>query len=138
MELWVSGPIIDITLHGSTPDLPTEQLQGIIDTGASVICVDKRVALKLGLTAINRKRMEVADGSIVESTVYMAEMAIEGLGFRNWVEIHALPMMRPSARVLLGRSFLKNYLVTYNGPNETFHYYRPTAHAYSTYDDLDG
>ena len=136
-EIWVSGPIIDITLHGSNPALPTEELQGIIDTGASVICLDKRVALRLGLTAVNRKRMEVADGSVVESTVYMAEMAIEGLGFKDWVEIHALPMTRPSQRVLLGRSFLKNYLVTYNGPEGLFHYHKPDRF-YGTYDEFDG
>ena len=137
-ELWVSGPVIEITLHGSSSELPTEELEGIIDTGASVICLDKRVAVRLGLTAINRKQMEVADGTLVESTVYMAEMAIPGLGFRDWVEVHALPMTRPSQRVLIGRSFFRNYLVTYNGPEERFHYYRPSSHAYPSYEELDG
>lgn len=137
-ELWVSGPVIDITLHGSSPDLPTEELQGIVDTGASVICLDKRIALKLGLTAVNRKKMEVADGSVVEATVYMAEMAIAGLGFKDWVEVHALPMSKPSQRVLLGRSFLRNYLVTYNGPEELFHYFKPHATTYAAYDEFDG
>ena len=137
-EIWVSGPIIDITLHGSNPEFPTDELQGIIDTGASVICLDKRVAVRLGLTAVNRKRMEVADGTIVEATVYMAEMAIAGLGFRDWVEVHALPMTRPSQRVLLGRSFLRNYLVTYNGPEELFHYFKPQPTSFSSYDDFEG
>ena len=137
-ELWVSGPIIDITLHGSSVDLPTEELQGIVDTGASVICLDKRVALRLGLTAINRKKMEVADGTVVEATVYMAEMAIAGLGFKDWVEVHALPMTKPSQRVLLGRSFLKNYLVTYNGPDELFHYFKPVGATNQHYDEFDG
>ena len=113
-------------------------MQGIIDTGASVICLDKRVATRLQLTAINRKKMEVADGTVVDCAVYMAEMTIAGLGFRDWVEVHALPMTYPSRRVLIGRSFLKNYLVTYNGPEDLFHFHRPSRLDYSTYEDLDG
>lgn len=125
-QVWVSGPLVGITLHGSDPTTPTETLDGIIDTGASVICLDKRVATRLGLTAVNRKPMEVADGTVVEAVVYMAEMTITGLGFRDWVEVFALPMDRPSQRVLLGRSFLRNYHVTYNGPDELFHFHKPT------------
>jgi predicted aspartyl protease len=123
-EVWVSGPVIDITLHGNDPNLPALSLQGIVDTGASVICLDRRVAVRLGLTAINKKPMEVADGTLLEASVYMAEMVIPGLGFRDWVEVYALPMARPSMRVLLGRSFLKSYHVTYNGPEELFHYHK--------------
>lgn len=137
-ELWVSGPIIEISLHGADPKILEETLDGIIDTGASVICLDKRIAIRLGLTAVNRKLMEVADGSQVEATVYMAEMAIAGLGFKDWVEVYALPMTRPSQRVLLGRSFLKNYLVTYNGPEGLFHYYKATPASQGYYEDLDG
>ncbi len=137
-ELWVSGPIIDITLHGADPAIPAETLEGIVDTGASVICLDKRVAIRLGLTAVNRKPMEVADGTLVEATIYMAEMKIPGLGFSDWVEVFALPMTRPSQRVLLGRSFLKNYIVTYNGPEGLFHYHRATAASQGYYEDLDG
>jgi predicted aspartyl protease len=138
VELWVSGPVIDITLHGADPSAPTETLEGIVDTGASVICLDRRVAIRLGLKAVNRKMMEVADGSQVEATIYMAEMAIEGLGFKKWVEVFALPMTSPSRRVLLGRSFLKNYHVTYSGPDELFHYFDATHSVMRSFEDLDG
>lgn len=127
VEVWVSGPIIDILLRGNMPGAPALQLQGIVDTGASVICLDRRVALRLGLTSISKKAMEVADGSVVEAIVYMADLTVPALDFRDWVEIYALPMERPSTRVLLGRSFLKGYHVTYSGPNETLHYHKVIA-----------
>jgi len=136
-EIWVSGPQLEITLHGSDPSTPTESLEGLIDTGASVICLDGRVATRLGLVAINRKPMQVADGSQVMASVYMAEMTIAGLGFKEWVEIYALPMARPSPRVLLGRSFLRNYMVTYNGREELFHFY-PFDDAPVRYEEFDG
>lgn len=138
-ELWVSGPIIEISLHGSDPAIAPQAVEGVIDTGASVICLDQRIALRLGLTAINRKNLEVADGSQVEATIYMAEMHIPGLEFRDWVEVFAVKMRRPSTRVLLGRSFLKRYIVTYNGAQELFHYYAPPSpHNYETLENLDG
>lgn len=138
IELWVSGPIIDITLHGSGDTAPTETLEGIIDTGASVICMDARVASRLGLVAINRKQMQVADGSLSMASIYMAEMQIPGLGFRDWVEVYALEMARPSNRVLLGRSFLKNYVVTYVGGEDRFHFYAQDDQRPHDYEDFDG
>jgi hypothetical protein len=47
-------------------------------------------------------------------------------------------MTRPSSRVLLGRSFLKRYLVTYNGPEGLFHYYDPISTSLGYVEDLDG
>jgi predicted aspartyl protease len=137
-EIWVTGPLIEITLHGSSASAPTESLEGIIDTGASVICLDSRVANRLGLVAINRQAMQVADGSEIIASIYMAEMSIAGLGFKEWVEVYALPMARPSARVLLGRSFLKNYLVTYNGREDLFHFYPADDGPSNRYEEFDG
>ena len=95
------------------------------------------IGVKGGKVAINMKHMEVADGTTVEASVFMAEMAIPGLGFRDWVEVFALPMTRPSSRVLLGRSFLKRYLVTYNGPEGLFHYAEPAQNfqSFQNYDE---
>jgi hypothetical protein len=81
--------------------------------------------------------MEVADGKIVPSTVFMAEMYIPELKFHQIVEIYAIEMKEPSSRVLLGRSFLKDYIVTYNGREERFHYFHnpPVEIDYGMWDD---
>lgn len=85
------------------------------------------MAVELALTAINIKTMVVADGSDVQATVYMAEMSVPELDFCDWVEVHGLPMKRATSRVLIGRSFLSRYHVTYNGPEDRFHYARPPS-----------
>lgn len=81
--------------------------------------------------------MQVADGNLVDTTAYMAGMIIPGLRFEEIVEVFAVEMPRPSSRVLLGRSFLKHYIVTYNGPEELFHYFHAAGGTfdYTTLED---
>ena len=115
-----------MSLFGTGEESETD-LVGIIDTGASVICIDKRIPLKLGLNAHNLKTMIVADGSEVQATVFMGELSIPALDFRDWVELHGMPMKSETNRVLLGRSFLSPYHVTYSGPDERFHFSKSPA-----------
>lgn len=114
-----------MTLFGMTGD--EQALIGIIDTGASVICIDKRIPLRLGLTPTNLKTMIVADGSEVQATVFAGELLIPELGFRDWVELHGMAMKSETNRVLIGRSFLAPYHVTYSGPEDRFHFSKSPA-----------
>lgn len=106
-------------------DLESEQasLVGIIDTGASCICVDSRVPKRLGLVSSDRKLVQMADGRFQTSTVYTARMSVPALGFDDYVQVNAVDMEYPSDRVLLGRSFLKDYIVNYDGPRERFEFH---------------
>lgn len=135
-ELWVSGPLIEVRIGSPAAGGATETLEAIIDTGASVICMDARVPKRLGLTPVNRKPMQMADGSSVEATSYMGRLRISGLGFDELVEVYGVPMQYPSQRVLLGRSFLRGYIVSYNGREELFHFYRDGGSA--LHEDQDG
>lgn len=134
-EIWVTGPFLDLTLRGTGSSALSVEVLGVVDTGASVICLDQRIAKQLGLTAVNRRQMEVADGTQIEATTYMAEMDIPQLEFCELVEVFGVPMTYRSNRVLLGRSFLKNYIVTYNGPNDLFHYHRPVPSLPEEFDE---
>ena len=113
-------------------------LVGIVDTGASAICMDSRVPLDLGLTPANKKLMQMADGTTVQSISYRGVLEIVGLGFKDWVEVFGIPMEYPSDRVLIGRSFLKRYLVNYSGPDELFHFYDASTGYSNHYEALDG
>ncbi len=95
---------------------------GIIDTGASAICMDRRIARRLGLTSIDRKPMEMADGASTEAVAYMVQMSIPDLDYSEWTKVFGIDMKFPTSRILLGRSFLRRYHLTYDGPREIFHY----------------
>lgn len=134
-EIWTSGPEIDISLSGAGPSAEEIPAIGIVDTGASCVCIDQRILLRLGLTPIDRKQMQVADGTWVTATAYMARLKVRGLRFDEWFKVFGVKMPVSSSRVLLGRSFLRRYHVTYSGPDEIFHW----SHANGPYyEDHDG
>lgn len=122
---WSTGPNVEMTLFGEDASATPERLHGIIDTGASVICVDSRVVKRLGLVASNKKLVQMADGGTQMSTIYAARMSIEALGFDDMVEVYAIGMKSdaPTSRVLIGRSFPRNYIVNYDGPRERFEFH---------------
>lgn len=134
-EIWASGPEIAISLQGT--DLSTAALSavGIVDTGASCVCLDQSIPLQLGLQAIDRTQMQVADGTWVPALGFMIRLTIPELKVDDWIKAFGVKMRYPSSRVLLGRSFLSDYHVTYNGPDQTFHWFRAAP---PIYEDLDG
>ena len=67
--------------------------------------------------------MELADGRSVPCAIYPARMSIPALGFDDYVQVCAIDMEQPSGRVLLGRAFLRNYTVNYEGPRERFEFH---------------
>jgi predicted aspartyl protease len=64
---WVTGPYLDISLSGGEGPTAEVTAVGLVDTGASSICCDRRIALHLGLKAVNKAAMELADGTLVEA-----------------------------------------------------------------------
>lgn len=131
-EIWVSGPVIEIGLSG--PDGKTEQLQALIDTGASTICIDRRIALRLGLQAVDITSMEVADGTCIPASIYAARLTVPELQFDDFERVAAIEMETPSNRVLLGRSFLRHFITTSNGRDARFHYQRVGPIVYEEWD----
>jgi predicted aspartyl protease len=130
---WVTGPEIELTI--ASPDGPSQGATGIVDTGASVICLDRRIPVHLGLRSTNRKLMQMADGTTVQATAYAARLIIPALGFDDEAEVFGVPMHSPSSRVLIGRSFLRRYIVNYNGLPERFEFHEYRSPSYEEHDD---
>jgi hypothetical protein len=101
---------------GEEPDLPAKDIKALIDTGAGGDCIDDDLAKSLGL--------QISD-----------EGEISGVGGRHRAFIYTARLYIPSApkllfqrftgvklqqgdqwhRVILGRSFLRQYRMTYDG-----------------------
>jgi len=86
--------------------------------------MDDRLATELNLVPTNRKLMMMADGTSVEVQGYMARLKVDGPEYDQIVEVFGVKMKTPSRQVLLGRSFLRDYWVTYHGDEERFYYYK--------------
>ena len=124
LEVWVSGPVVDVVLRGPEAETGGIRAEGLVDTGASIIGLDRRLALQLGLSAISKTPVQIANGTEVMATVYALELEVPGLQFREWVRVAAVTMDFPSTRILLGRSFLRHFVLTYNGGEDLFHWFR--------------
>lgn len=97
---------------------------GLIDTEASDVCIDYRMAEELGLKRVDQRMVGIV-GASVQATVYMGVVEIPELSFSEVMPLYALKVSRPTHDVLLGRSFLQNFIVTFDGPTGLFHFSRP-------------
>ncbi len=102
------------------------RVRGLIDTGASDVCIDYRIAQELGLREVDQRDVGVV-GATTLATVYTGVIRLPELGYQNTLPLYALKVRRPTHDVLIGRSLLKEFIVTFNGPSGTFHFATPMA-----------
>lgn len=122
------GPVVQVVVtaaksilsellqQGITPPVPVPGL-ALIDTGASVTCIDDDAATKLKLPVVDVVRVTSASHPSAEQNVYPVSFQIQGL-----------PVIVDSPRAvgallasqglvaLLGRDVLQHFTLFYNGP----------------------
>ena len=102
--------------HGHAPNLPLQPLPALVDTGATVCCIDSRIALLLGLPIVNREPMAGAHGQS-ETNVYLGHMNVPALNLTIADRFYGVDLVaggQPHV-ALLGRTFLRFYTMTYEG-----------------------
>ena len=130
-QLKVEGPILDVIIHrepnaaggGGGPAL--YESGGLIDTGASDVCIDYRLASELRLRQIDQQTVATPGGSLL-AAVFLGVLEVPALQFKKLMPLYALKVGRASYNVILGRSFLADFIVTFDGPNGFFHFAHPT------------
>ncbi len=100
---------------------------GLIDTGASVVCINKRIVRTLGLRAVDQDVVLVPGGQLLDATIYLARLEIPELGFSELTPLYAANMGRGGYQMLLGRSLLRHFITTFDGPAGMFHVHRPRS-----------
>lgn len=132
--LYADGAILEVILTAPLPlisyladnDLPpyaTASGMALIDTGAAVSVVDESAMMELGIPDVETILMQTAHG-VAELRRYNASMSLPGLGLQN-LPLHLAPagMVRTNTNagadvlMLLGRDFLRRFVLTYDGPN---------------------
>lgn len=102
--------------EGQAPELPSVNLPALVDTGATLSCIDSSLAGRLRLPVVDRKPVIGVHGP-VETDFYAAQIYIPAL---NWVThgvFAGLPLTSSGQLhyALIGRSFLRNFTMTYEG-----------------------
>jgi hypothetical protein len=116
------GPQLSVIL--SNPYEPSKiwESTAVIDSGASCICIGRRLARELSLERTGLTRM-VAVGAEHPAGTYAAIVKAPELDFQKFLPVVAPDGVHTSV-ILLGRSFLEFFDFTYNGPTGTFTFHR--------------
>ena len=117
------GPTIQVdiglksrALPGKPPDLAEKKVKALIDTGAGGDCIDEALAQRLGLPVHDEGEISGVGGRhrafIYTARIYVPKL--EKLLFQPFtgVKLHEGEQWH---RVILGRSFLRQYRLAYDG-----------------------
>ena len=130
IELELGGHLIDVIVRredgaGPVPGLPSFYETGaLIDTGATDVCIDLSIARDLRLRTVDQRTVGTAGGPILAS-VHVGVLEVPALGFRKLMPLYAFRVRRTNFSILLGRSFLADYIVTFDGPRGCCLFVRP-------------
>ena len=93
-----------------------EEVNALIDTGASTSCIDEKLARKLGLTPIDRQEIAGVGGK-KEHIIYLGMIYVPPpLNMYSKGRFVGVDMVGQQP-VLLGRNFLLGTVLIYNGVN---------------------
>lgn len=147
--LRLNGPILPVLIRNPqrehTPAavdstdsglLSVREANGLIDTGATSVLIEMEIAQSLGLVQTGMSDMRVVGGQ-VDAVVFAGQLEVPQLGYSK-----ILPMLAPrrgqiSHSVLLGRSFLEDFIVTFDGPSGIFVLARPKSNYAELHSDQD-
>jgi predicted aspartyl protease len=104
--------------------------RALIDTGASGVCIDYRIAHALRLREVDQCTITVV-GSSIPAAIFMADLEVPALGYHRTIPLIASKVGRINYNVLLGRSFLSDYIVTFDGPAGCFHFVEAPPHVHA-------
>ena len=100
----------------TVPDLPDEEYQALVDTGAQESCIDSSVAVAMGLPVIDRRPVAGAHGS-GEVNIHLAPLYVPALNvaiYGAFAGVHLHAGGQPHS-ALTGRTFPRHFTMTYNG-----------------------
>ena len=119
------GPIVRVQIgfdplfrpgSGLVPNLPNQLHLGLVDTGASTSSVDSALAVTLGLPVIDQENHSGANGAF-DVNIHAAQIHIPSL---NWTITGRFAGVHLAAggqryKALIGRTFLRDYTMIYEG-----------------------
>ena len=114
------GPTVQVTVGHYAPEAdsarPSKAVYALVDTGAFESCIDAALAVELGLPVIDTTRIAGAGGESVHD-VFLAHIQIPQLEIVQYGRFTGVNLQAGSQAhsVLLGRTFLVNTIMIYDG-----------------------
>jgi len=126
--LQFSGPtlIVDIGFDanfkpgvvGPAPVPLKKGVMALVDTGATESCIDSGLAMQLNLPIVNRRPIAGVHGA-KEVNVHMAQIHVPALNYTIYGMFCAVDLIAGGQfhYALLGRTFLSQFKMNYDGPS---------------------
>jgi predicted aspartyl protease len=104
----------DVTKKAPTPGI--KGIRALVDTGASESCIDNLLAGQLNLPIVDRRAISGVHGSQVVN-MYMAQIHVPSLAFTIYGAFAGVDLAAGGQvhSVLIGRTFLQNFTMVYEG-----------------------
>ncbi len=97
-----------------------EEVQALVDTGASITAINMATAARLGLIATGSVQIGGVTG-VSNQPLYGARIVMPEPGFTfDPVQIVGAPLNAPDFELLIGRNLLCSMMMTYDGPRGQF------------------
>ena len=96
------------------PILPSKQFSALVDTGATISCIDSSLAVSLNLPIVDRRDLGGIHGSI-EVNMHLAQIYIPSLAFTIYGSFAGVHLIAGGQRhhALIGRTFLCRFTMKY-------------------------
>lgn len=116
LQVWVSDFLPNSQVRRDPSSSKIESVSALIDTGASVSCIDSELAKALDLVPVDIATISGAGGA-KQHLVYLASIVIPQLEIVQYGKFTGVELKTggQSHGVLLGRGFLKNVIMIYDG-----------------------
>jgi hypothetical protein len=99
------------------PTLPMQNVWALIDTGATHCCIDGDLAMQLNLPVIDQRTYSGISGPM-HVNMHLAQIHTPNLSFTFYGSFAGVNLSAGGSRhvVLIGRSYLQHFTLTYDGP----------------------
>lgn len=103
-------------IRTTPPATAIQQVHAVVDTGAIISCIDKTLAAQLGLPVVDRQDFG-GIGGIYKTDMHAAQIHIPALEFTIYGSFAGVDLIGGGQQhvALIGRTFLKNFQMTYDG-----------------------
>ena len=124
-RLCANGPTLFIDMgfdaaydptKADVPQPTVQQIPALVDTGASASCIDDNLARELKLPLVDEQPMGALSGEY-KANVYMAQAHIPVFGTTHYGRLIGVEMVKAgfAQKALLGRDFLRDHIMIYDG-----------------------
>jgi predicted aspartyl protease len=113
-------PTYDAKDLTKAPALAVSDILALVDTGATECCIDSQLATRLSLPIVDKRKV-AGVGGISEVNVHLAQVYVPALRFTMYGLFSSVHLSAGGQihSVLIGRTFLKDFVMTYDGPSGT-------------------